>query len=287
MTRALLTLAVVVASSCGGNWSDGDLTYASALPWPGDLALRLPAGTGPSPGWTATRAAADDVNALVSALLGVMDEARATAPSSRGAASRAWGPFSTAGTSGAQLTLEVQRAADDRFTWSMPLQRAGAQPLELLRGETLAGETLRAGTFTAHAELGAAQALLALGAPLDALDTVDLSAAQGATPRSLELTFTARAGATIRLSPTGYRLEAAEGVTTARFTFSRAGTRTTVTSAWRAMGDGRATGTLAEGPHAGATWTECWGTTFETRFLREDWPGGATAGDPSACALPE
>lgn len=287
MTRALFALAVVLAAGCGGNWSDEDLVFASALPWAGDLALRLPAGTGPSVGWTATRAAADDVNALVSALFGVMDEARATAPSSRGAASRAWGPFATAGTSGAQVALEVQRPAAARFTWSMPLQRSGSQPLELLRGETLAGETLRAGTFTAHAELGPAQALLTLGAPLDALDTVELSAAQGATPRSLDLTFTTRPGAASGLSPTGYRLEAAEGVTTARFTFTRAGARTTVRSAWRAMGDGRAAGTVAEGLHAGATWTECWGTTFETRYLREDWPGGATSGDPSACALPE
>lgn len=287
MTRALLTLACCSFAGCGGNWSDDDLLFGAALPWAGDLALRLPAGTGPSPGWTATRAAADDVNGLVTALFGVMDQARASAPASRASTSRTFGPFSAAGSTGAEVTIEVQRVAEGHFTWALPLQRTGGQALEVLRGETEAGDTLRLGTFTAHATLGSARELLGLAAPLDALETIDVTAAQGTTPRTLAVTFAPRAGATTTLSPSGYRLERHDPFTVARFAFTRDGVRTEVTTKWRAMGDGRAVGTLGEGPHAGATWTECWGTTFETRYLREDWAGGTTSGDPEACALPE
>lgn len=285
--RLAFTFACVALAGCGGNWSEDDLTYGAALPWGGDLALRLPSGTGPSTGWTATRTAADDLNRLLGALFGVMDEARASAPSNRSAASRTWGPFAAGGSTGAQVTLEVQRVAAGEFTWTLPLQRPGGQALEVLRGATATGETLRRGTFTAHAELGTARELLGLTAPLDALETVDVAATQGTSPRALAVTFAPRAGAMPTLSPTGYRVEVADTVISARFSFVREGLRTEVTTRWRVMGDGRATGTLAEGPHAGATWTECWGTTFETRYLREDWAGGATAGDPGACALPE
>ncbi len=273
-------LVLLLALGCGGNWSDDDLVFASALPWRGDLRLTLPEATGPSRAWTATRAAAGEVNGLLDRLLGVMDQARASAPTSRTAEGRAWGPFAAGSAPSTTVSLEMAREEPSRFTWSLTAQALGGQPAEVMAGQTLAGATLRAGRFTLQAPLGPVRELLALPSPLDAVERVELEALPGA---SLALQLQLRPGAASTLSPSGYHATWSASATSLRFTTTREDASAELTARWNATGAGRAEGTLLDGPNAGARFTECWSGAFETTWLEEAWPGGTTAGDVATC----
>ena len=103
--RSLL-FSVLLLAGCGGNWSNSDLAFGNALPRREDLRAKLPAGStaqplegvatrrdglmvgDPSGTFAATRKAVGDYNALLDLILGVVDQVRQAAPTSRTATAR-------------------------------------------------------------------------------------------------------------------------------------------------------------------------------------------------------
>lgn len=123
MRRASLLLLLC---ACGGDWSDVDLFFASALP--ARSSLRAPDGGA-------------EWNVTVDALTAMSEQSRTLAPLTHTDTSRTWGPYNDSADATRELQLVIDRTGDAQFDWRVETRVSGGAWLRVIsaRAELDAG----------------------------------------------------------------------------------------------------------------------------------------------------
>jgi hypothetical protein len=306
--RLLAPFALVLLTACGGSWSTGDLELVSALPTSAALRVRLPSTASsaqplegaatrrdglnvgdPSPSWAAAQRAAADVNALLDAVLGGLDVARTSPPTTRTRDALVWGPYPDANTPGLQIQHPARRVAPTRFSWALQARPMNGAFFDAMTGDFTAQASTRQGAGALTVHVAALRASLQVAPALAPLDRLDIAYETAERPTRLEVTFAFTAGTTSALSPVGFVARSfADGRGALAFQTRRAAPGDTATALeirWTSRGAGRAEAVDLEGAFAGVTSTECWDASARVLFRDEPWPGGQQAGERSACPV--
>lgn len=307
--RTLLLTTALFFSACGGNWSNGDLVFANALPRSTDLKSTLPANastTSPLEGvatrrdelmvgdasntWKLTRQATHDYNGVVDMLLGIVDQVRLVAPTSRSTNSRTWGPFSDTNNPGRELRVVISQTTDERsFTWSVESRPNNGEWLQVITGNFIAnGDTsVRSGQGAIQVPVKAFRDVIKTDANIAQLDSITIGYVTDSWPHRVEMNFVAKPDATLSISGLGYTsLLQQDGSGSMRFLFSSTDVNISqleITAAWKSTGEGRGLGTVRAGNYTGAQVTECWGSSFTVSYYSESWSGGMTSGREADC----
>jgi len=93
---------LMLLCACGGDWSETDLIFTSALP--ARSTLRAPDG---GTQW----------NAYVDGLTAMSEQSRTLTPLSRTETSRTWGPYADENDSTRELELVIDRVDETNFKW--------------------------------------------------------------------------------------------------------------------------------------------------------------------------
>lgn len=306
--RHLLLLALLLASACGGTWSNRDLDFIAALPTRSALASSIPASSSasqplsrrrdglnagePSVAYAETRKAVNDFNGILDFFLGVLDAVRTVPPTSRSGDSRTWGPFPARDNPGFdfQLTIAlVGTEPQETFAWKLQARKAGTPGFfDVVRGAFQASpETVRKGMGQIEVPVKDFRDLLQVDAELRAIDTLVIGYFTTSYPHTSTLAFTFAPGNASGYSSLGYAAKRAEDGSGA-MGFSLKGTDTNVSrldvvSRWRSDGAGVSLAQVGEGAYRGATRAECWNAAFKVTFFKESWPGGKESGRQEDC----
>lgn len=307
--RALTVTLVVVATGCGGNWSNGDLVFANALPRTEDLRSTLPSSStaqplegvstrrdglmvgDPSNAWALTRRASSDYNGILVALLGILDQARRAPPTERTPTSRTWGPFADSNNAGRELRVVISQTDDTRrsFGWQVESRPFNGEWLQVITGNFLTnGETtVRKGQGAIQVPVKDFRDVIKTDANIAQLDLVTIGYVTDSWPNRVEMNFTLKPGGTTGLSALGYTsLLQEDGGGSMRFVWSNTDVNVEqleITARWMSTGEGRAFGVVQKGNYTGANVTECWNRSFTVTHYAESWQGGMTAGTESSC----
>lgn len=294
---------------CGGNWSNADLAFASALPRRDDLRSKLPSSSTAQPlegvstrrdglmvgdasaSWAATRQAAGDYNKLLELVLGVVDQVRAAPPTTRTSSSRTWGPFADSNNPGRQVQVVIMKIDETNFTWRIESRATSGEFLRVLDGNFAATDTARRGRGDFKLHVKDFRDVVKVSPELAQLDSLEVGYITDTFPRRVEMTFTFKPGSTSELSSLGYTArEQQDGSGAMRF----ASKKTTpeilefeVNSAWKPTGEGKANAIARGGMYDGFNITECWDKSVKVVHYFESWPGGASAGPSTDCPVIE
>ena len=307
--RSLLILSVAVLAGCGGNWSNTDLAFANALPRRDDLRSKVPTSTtqplegvstrrdglmvgDPSNAVAATRKAASDYNKLLDYILGVVDQVRLAPPTSRSNDSRTWGPFSDSNNPGREVQVVITKVDDVNFDWHIQSRPNNGEFLEVLTGNFKATDTARRGQGAFVVHVKDFRDVIKVDDTVAQLDEVRVGYVTDMFPQRVEMLFTVKPGSTLGISSLGYTARRQQdGSGAMRFLYALTGnadvSEVEFNSAWKATGEGKATGVVTKGTYTGATVTECWGKNFTVVHYAESWPGGMTSGPASDCVTIE
>jgi hypothetical protein len=207
--RALEALPLVFLLAAGlapggcswGNYSNDDLEFMSALPERVDVAAVIPVLSGPQPVeqaelYLSTRKAINDFNAMVDALLGLIDTIRSYPPTSRAPDARTWGPFPADRHPGWQVQMVVTRNANDaRFDYHVDFQRQatalqdGTEWQPLISGWYAASGGVRKGTGHISVDTQPLRAV-AFDPGVGRLVTLDVDYDTSQFPVTVSLSFT-------------------------------------------------------------------------------------------------
>ncbi|MFO0599253.1 MAG: hypothetical protein U0228_28360 [Myxococcaceae bacterium] len=305
--RTSLLLVAVVVSGCGGNWSNSDLVFTNALPRSVDLKSNIPASASGSPltgvatrrdglmvgdasnAWALSKGAAKDFNGIVDALLGIVDQVRKVAPTSRTATSRTWGPFPDANNTGREVQVVIERVDETSFAWRVESRATGAAFIKVVIGDFLASDSATARIGQGHITVPVKdfRDVVKVDPKIAALDAIDIAYDTSAWPHQVEIQFTAAPNNTSGLSALGYTSKLFEdGSGSMRFLSTSTDPNVTqleITTGWKATGNGRGFGVVRAGNYTGANVTECWGTSQTVVYYSESWTGGTTSGSPGDC----
>lgn len=306
MRALFFSLVLVMVSACGGNWSNSDLAFANALPRRDDLKSRLPASSttqplegvstrrdglmvgDPSNAWAQTRKAATDYNGVLDSLLGLVDQVRTIAPTSRTSNSRTWGPFDDANNTGRQVQLVMTRIDDSNFEWRIDSIGGGAT-INILSGNFKATDTARRGQGAIVVHVKDFRDVVKVDDNFKQLDEITMGYVTDTFPKRVEMLFSFKPGSTSGLSGLGYTSRVQQdGSGAMRFVYTGPGPEVQeleINSAWKTTGEGKGVGIVRKGTYTGATVTECWGTSFTVVHYAEGWPGGVTNGNANDCAV--
>lgn len=309
MRSLLFSVGVLLAAGCGGNWSNSDLAFSNALPRRDDLKSRFPVATtaqplegvatrrdglmvgDPSNAWAQTRKAAGDYNGVLDLLLGLVDQVRQIAPSSRTADSRTWGPFADANNAGREVQVVIVRVDDTHFEWRIESRPTNGAFLQILTGNFKATDTARRGQGSIVVQVKDFRDVLKVDDNFKQLDSIDVGYVTDLFPRRVEMLFTIKAGSTLGLSALGYTSrEQQDGSGAMRFLYTLPGPEVQeleIDSVWLPTGEGKGVGIVRQGTYTGANVTECWGKSFTVTYYAESWPAGVTSGLASDCVTIE
>ena len=298
---SIVTISAALLGACGGNYSNEDLDFQTALPDDRALEAQLPQRAvvaDPAPLYNATRDVMLVFNGTVRRVLALVDFVRRHEPTVRRPAQRVWGPFPMEDKPGWHLRVTMAKipsmtGAPDTFQYAFEVTRSpSAGPwFSTLTGTFrpgVGGAGAGAGRF--HIETAAARAAgypddpPRPGETPDPLDTLDVDYDLTGAPRMIALDLRLVRGATV-----AYTYAAnADGSGSITFTWpGEAGNSSAeevlVMSRWLATGAGRADATVTRGTATGTTWTECWGPDARATYVKQGWLLGRTQGDPAAC----
>lgn len=306
--RALLFIVLSLAG-CGGNWSNADLAFADALPRREDLRARLPNGStsqpllgvatrrdglvvgDPSNAWAVTKKAGIDFNTLLDLVLGVVDQVRASPPTTRTPTSRTWGPFADSNNEGREVQVVIEQTADVNFTWRIESRARGGEFLRILDGNFLATDTARRGRGEFVVHVKDFRDVVKVTEEMKKLDEIRVGYITDMYPLRAEMLFTIAPGTSVPYSSVGYTARQQQDLSGAiQFVYTLPGPEieeVRIDSAWKSTGEGKAIGAVTKGLYAGANITECWGKSFTVVHYAESWVGGATSGPSTDCPVIE
>jgi hypothetical protein len=288
-----LLALVLLAASCGGNYSNEDLDFQDALPERQDLAVKLPAQAielaDTAEYYRTTRNVVTVMTGISTAFLDLIDAVRAQVPSQREAGHRVWGPYPIGDHPGWQLRLVMDRdaAPPPSFTYSLEVKRDADWIVLLTGGYDQPGGGARG---QGHLEFDSAAARAA-GYQLLALDpwhrlTIDYQTRE--FPLSLKMNLVSELDRT----ETAYQYQQArDGTGDMLFDFPTPqfapfATVLTVHSRWLGSGAGRADVRVRLGALMGRTGTDCWGIDGRSAYSRREIPPMTMTGTESACVFP-
>jgi hypothetical protein len=308
--RSLSILSVVVViSGCGGNWSNADLAFANALPRRDELKSKLPTASTSQPlegtstrrdglmvgdasgAWAQTRKAAADYNGMIDQLLGLVDQVRRVAPSTRAENTRIWGPYADSNNPGREVQLRITRVDELNFEWSIESRAVGQEFIQIITGNFRATETARRGVGTMVVHVKEFRDVVKVDSNLQQLDQIDVGYVTDMFPKRVEMLFMVKPGSTLALSSLGYTSrEQEDGSGSMRFVYARTDPQVEeleITSVWKPTGEGRALGVVRKGTFTGANVTECWGKDFKVVHYAESWITGERSGNEADCVVIE
>lgn len=292
----------LLLAGCGeGDYSNEDVDFQTSVPDGQSLAVP-PIGPEPTPAspeyYGTTVSVVGKLNAVVDAVLALLDRVRVSPPSRRAPGERTWGPFPAERAPGWSarviLARQVSAAGVLSFAYRFEL-RPDAAPddawLPLLTGTAQPAGSLRRG-------LGDFQItttdLRAAGFPIDdpanpddLNDIATLSARydSASLPRAVHLDTRNIAGVSPERAVYDFTGAAGAG---GQMTFAVDGAPQSfsLTSRWTTGGAGRADLTLTSGPGAGLAAVNCWTETASASYTHYPWDETRTAGSATACAFP-
>ena len=250
---------------------DGDTTTKE----PGDV---LEAPPGASGLLVLTVNSVNDVNAMVDALLGMVDMVRSQPPSSREENSRIWGPFPADDASDFDVRMVSTRQGVGEFTWAFQVAPTGTSTWQdVFAGEHLAGATVREGVGNFAFD----------GLAIDAINQSD------ETPFYLEVRYDHRAGDSVWFSVWTEGTLNADAFATYEYAIDEDGAGTLVfdapeweigekgtkpehwrvTSHWVPDVGGRGDASVTGGDLGGiiVEWTECWLPDGTLLYQADNW----------------
>lgn len=308
----LLTAACTGIAACGGNYSNEDVEFVSALPVRAQLESKLPeqgvtqsplVGTrqdalsvgDPSPFYFATRSGSDGFNQGLFWLLTLIDEIRRIPPTHREPDKRVWGPFPDRDRPGFITEVVMERTQLVLFAYRIETRRSDAPSsapwVPLIRGAFRATGGARKGTGDVHL---LAQAARNAGVPIDdpnliQLDTLDVTYVTDQSPIQVNMIFRALPGAGFDTLEYAYS-ESDNGQGSIQFIYTvplpqpYPPARVRILSRWTTSGAGRADFVILDGPFQLAQAVECWDAQFRVTYSDNPWappPVGAL----STCAF--
>lgn len=301
-------LALVLAVSACGNYSNDDIAFLDALPSKAQLDSNLasaPAsaktsGSGVSaseaPGmWSAlavgqtaelatdTRGASEAFNAGIFLVLDLLQQVTALPPSERKPNERVWGPYPAAGHAGWVDELVMTRDGAD-FTYQGRVRRSGTEAwTTVLTGAFHATGGIRKGEGDVHLDV---PALISSGFDPTAsadVSSVDLSYQTAVSPITVDLVL-AQVGSNVPLAAYSYE-GADDGSGGMRFSVQIGSSTLDVRSEWLSSGAGRADAEYLAGSYVGATYTQCWDVSDGILYSSQSW-APPPVGDASNCPIP-
>lgn len=306
--RTALLFSVVIFTACGGTWSNTDIVFTSALPRAADLQAVIPTSSSTQPltgvstrrdplnvgdasnAYAQSKKAATDYNATLVALLGLLDQIRVTAPTTRTAHSRVWGPFDDANNRGRLLNVEISNSeeAPGRFEWKIESKAiTDADSITMLEGTFTAATTAKVGTGTIAVHVQRFRDVVAVDENFKRINEITMTYATDVDPRDVEMKFALVPGNSTGVDAFSYvSREHTDGDGAIAFLYVTPGPEVTqlqVSSAWLKSGAGRADSVVLAGTYTGAMITECWNDSFAVSFYRESWVGGQTSGTETSC----
>lgn len=285
----MCTLAVSSFFGCG-DWSNRDLDFVAGLPSRAPLLIRMPGAadtTGAdtyavgtrSPGYSETRRAAVDFDALVTALFGAIDSARTVSPSGRTESTRSWGPFQDSENLGVSFTVVEEQRGPRVFSTTLTARRNLELPIDVLTSEVTIGEAEGHRQGQAHLHVREAAAVVRVTGLLLQLDRLDATYVLEPTKRSIALGFSFSATANGSLSPNGLVFEGDDLATGAlRAQLKTQEALFDVQARWLTSGAGSQQATVVEGNATARN--QCWDGAFKTTYFDVN---GMMGGSPSDC----
>jgi len=309
--RATTGFVVIAASTgiaaCGGNYSNEDLEFLSALPVQSELRSKLPeqaltqsglTGTrqdalslgDPSQLYLATRSASDGFNRGLFALLMLIDDIRLIPPTHREPDKRMWGPFPDKDRPGFITEVVMDRTLPVLFGYRIETKRSDAPTsspwVPLVQGEFRATGGARKGACDVHLLAQAARnADVPMSTDLDPLDTLDVNYVTDQSPVQVDMLFRGVPGTSFDTIDYAYR-EYDSGQGSIQFISSSVSPpqKIRVLARWSPSGAGRADVTVLDGPFQGAQAVECWDGQFRVTYSYSPWAPPAV-GSPTSCAF--
>ncbi|MBM7117691.1 hypothetical protein [Archangium primigenium] len=312
MRTCALGLLGLLATACGGNFSNDDLEFLNALPARTQLMSKLPRrqATGqaltarpladkpiavgdPSGLYAQTHEASERFNAALEGLLTRLERIRAQTPTTREPDLRIWGPVEDREHTGHQVRFVMTRR-EGFFTYQLQYKPRGQGEegwWSFVEGTFEAQGGLREGTGTVSLQVALARAHgFDLGG-LASYRRLDVAYQTREPPLRVQMDFvpTGLGRAALRYT---YR-EAREGF--GEMTFLLEDTAVlpgnqradlSVLSRWTQAGDGVARAVATGGdipPALDVTQVECWDTRFGITYFQRGWEADSEVGHPSAC----
>jgi hypothetical protein len=302
-SRAIPLLLAALAIGCG-NYSNEDLEYMNAVPNRDELRVDIPprssAITVDEEAELArfTHQVTGGLNALLTAIVNLVDTVRSVSPTSRTSTSRTWGPYPAEKHAGWLARMMIERDPNDptRFDYQLAFHRAGAADTDwpvLLDGWFMAGQSVRRGT--GHFELMTAMLRAeGLDPDLGLLDHMEADYETGADPITIQMMITNMPdpGSTDGVTTAAYHYAAAQDGRhqmafgfTANIVPGPLVETTSVTSLWLDSGEGLGDLVVQAGEGAGSTESQCWNGLFQPVYSRKAWatPGEDIGMDRSGC----
>lgn len=309
-TRLAVAWGLLSLAACGGNYSNDDVIFRSAVPSKETLASRLtssstsallaPTASLIATGTTGALATVGDPSGLAQftltasatfnqglfTILDVLQAVIALEPSQRQPDLRIWGPFPDHDHPGWEVQLVMTRSGD-RFDYRIDARRDARSPWsQIILGDFEASGGLRQGTGALHYLAAQARALGYDLNPGEAASvdvtyqtrvepiTVDLVVPSVNSPVPL-LAFSYAGqpdgGGQMRFEVTG---QVAGGATSSLDTLE-------LLSRWKADGSGRSDAQIIAGDFVGATYVECWSTSATLLYSAPSWTNAV--GSEASC----
>jgi hypothetical protein len=303
-TKAAFTLLLLTA--CGGNFSNEDVEFVSALPVRRDLESKLPQQTGqsllqgtrqdavtlgqPSQAYLDAKGASDAFNNGLFFLLDLIDSIRQISPTTREPDRRIWGPFPDKDHPDFIDEVVMERHETTLFDYRIEVRRKDAASTDpwtvIVKGSFQATGGARKGTGEVHLYAKAANDAGLLLQGLDALDTLDAWYVTDQSPIQVNMLFVSVANPTPTIVGYAYR-EYVDGHGEIDFIVVTGGGLLILaeTAKWLPSGQGRADQGVLAGFILGAAGVECWDAQFQVTYSNKPWENPTTVGDPASCAF--
>jgi len=315
MRTCWLSLLGLLATACGGNFSNDDLEFINALPVRTELTAKIPKRQGaaqtrgvlpgearpladtpiaegdPSTLYEDTHQASERFNSALDGLLSMLESIRAHNPTTRAPDMRVWGPVEDTDHPG-HLVRFLMTRQDGRFAYQLQYRPRGKGADEwwsFVEGGFEANGGLRQGTGTVSIQLAAARAHGFDVGIFAGYKRVDVAYQTRVPPMSVEVDFIpAAVRASLRYT---YR-EASGGLGEMTFLLEDAallpGNKKAdlfIVSRWTndRGGMARAVATGGNVPaDLDATLVECWDARFGVTYFKRGWET-AEVGNAAAC----
>ncbi len=301
--RLVVAAALSVLTACGGNYSNEDIEFQSAVPAREQLEPIVAAQRTAASAeyYRLTSVVAETYGGIVVGVAKILNRVRRHPATTRKLGERTWGPFDDEVRRNFQVRVRMKREpADDeqplRFRYDIELAPKGTT------APSDAWVAFISGWFDPATGLREGQGRIFLN--IDALRTRGYPEGENvATLRTLELDYNVTASSRelrarqINLGPAEAReanlfyQQAGDGSGLMRFDVTANDNnpfvdRYEMVSAWQANAAGRAELLVLEGAAKGRSGTDCWDTTTVATFSQRDWAPNMTQGDPATCVLP-
>jgi hypothetical protein len=315
MTKSLVPVALLLATACGGNFSNSDIEFFYALPSKQDLSSKLPETGAQGIGlevaaglaqqrqglntcddnlYQGTRCASAAFNGTLDEMLAFIEAIREHPPTSRTEDNRTWGPFSPPELPDFEVKVVVVRASIELFTYAIQVRRkvASADWFSVLEGQFEATGGIRKGRGSLRLNVkGGRDYGLPDGDGTRDLELIEATYKTDREPIEVRLHWVLRPGLDFTELDYVYREEVDHGgmmgfVVRKVGELGPAPSVFSILSRWLPTGRGRSDATVISGDGVGHRQTDCWNDRLQVIFREKTWTWADNFGSAQECIAP-